>query len=1101
VPARATPLLLALLCLALPAATSAAPDAAAQPEGARIPLALTISGGVSLGSYEAGLVWSFVRAMKAARRSGRNVDLASVTGASAGSINALLAAALWCEDEQEERDLSVEHNLFHETWLPVGVDELLPDEPQKYQRGDGLLSGLPLERQLASLQALLFGNGARKLRPGCLVPLGFTVTRSEPEEREVSGLRARAQRFAVPLVFEVTWDGRPRISVAQLPADRPSAASSLFLGLQAEGGTGLPVVSGPQLFNGILASGAFPFAFRPRELCDCALVCAAQDRVFGGSCPGPSVDRPLQGLTCATVLPAQQRMLCKHSYVDGGIFDNAPVGLGIDLAEWVKGAGPLQPTTYLMFDPDFRRFTPPEPGEAVSSHTGLAGPLSLLANLVATARSTELSSAVRADGWNRTTRRTLAAGARLNQGFTELREEVVRVATGGGMPESRLAMPLLRHPERERIGRVLLRCLAEMKRSRYQDPLLVSRCAGETMAAAAPEQEGTPAQRLTPDEVFELARHMAAIISAGGESQARPMSALIDAKAPLEQRLRALEVFRDGATLVGLAFRFVDGEIEDLVRARLPEASLRAFRRDLLETVRASTRVARASDAMVRVTGASVLAEELPEEGKRVAALLLAGELGEPIDGPAMRALADVQNPRSARLDQLIALGPKLRTLMRKTEEVARLADQLSEGDGNERQLVVSRRFAPLASSLLGAFGGFLDRPLRETDYLIGVYDTARAFATYRCQTHSPYEAATQAVFKDEDPLELELREPQTWRCIAAQLEASVLQLGLDRSPRARHVIGRLFALELLAALDDEQVVRTLRQGPEFAWLEPWERELPGDAVAQTLSALTAKRLPCSALSAAPHCLGDPSFDELVESLQQAGYRPVSKAMATALADREAWMSGLVRKLSDRSASIELENAARAGERPGEGLLLGVGAGELWSRRALQMRETPRLVIDPSSIPGRPLPGTVSGGLLLGHLVPYRVSLDVAKGGIALSWLEPQLRLTPWFSVQSITDVIDIDGNGRFGASFGALPTFTALGASLSGGLRWTTRLDTQPKLPGWVVRLALAQERLSIALGMRTLEPAERAWSVTLSISDLNGLGYWLSPFTAGEE
>ena len=66
--------------------------------------ALTISGGVSLGSYEAGLNWAVVRFLRLREREfndprallpSRRPNLVAVTGASAGSINALLAAVLW----------------------------------------------------------------------------------------------------------------------------------------------------------------------------------------------------------------------------------------------------------------------------------------------------------------------------------------------------------------------------------------------------------------------------------------------------------------------------------------------------------------------------------------------------------------------------------------------------------------------------------------------------------------------------------------------------------------------------------------------------------------------------------------------------------------------------------------------------------------------------------------------------------------------------------------------------------------------------------------------------------------------------------------------
>ena len=156
-------------------------------------LALTISGGVSLGNYEAGLTWAVTQYL---RRSPGQLELAAVTGASAGSVNALLAAAVSCEDPSETRDDDPAHNLFHDTWTPVGLEALLPESAQRSD--DGLLTAAPLEGALERIFAALLGGG-RRFRPGCSVPFGLSLTRDTPEEREVSGLRARTQRFLVSL--------------------------------------------------------------------------------------------------------------------------------------------------------------------------------------------------------------------------------------------------------------------------------------------------------------------------------------------------------------------------------------------------------------------------------------------------------------------------------------------------------------------------------------------------------------------------------------------------------------------------------------------------------------------------------------------------------------------------------------------------------------------------------------------------------------------------------------------------------------------------------------------------------------------------------------
>ena len=61
---------------------------------------MIISGGVSLGAYEAGYNWAMIKMLSKIRdEHGRLVEpvLSSVAGASAGSINALLSAMYWCQ--------------------------------------------------------------------------------------------------------------------------------------------------------------------------------------------------------------------------------------------------------------------------------------------------------------------------------------------------------------------------------------------------------------------------------------------------------------------------------------------------------------------------------------------------------------------------------------------------------------------------------------------------------------------------------------------------------------------------------------------------------------------------------------------------------------------------------------------------------------------------------------------------------------------------------------------------------------------------------------------------------------------------------------------
>src|SRR3954469_12769020 len=112
-PRRAT--LLAALLLLASAARSAPP-----------PASITISGGVSLGSYEAGLVYYVVEAM---RLNPAAATPRIVTGASAGSVNGFMTILQSCGAAVPDPTRS----LFWNAWIPLGLEKLhvKGQEPQK----------------------------------------------------------------------------------------------------------------------------------------------------------------------------------------------------------------------------------------------------------------------------------------------------------------------------------------------------------------------------------------------------------------------------------------------------------------------------------------------------------------------------------------------------------------------------------------------------------------------------------------------------------------------------------------------------------------------------------------------------------------------------------------------------------------------------------------------------------------------------------------------------------------------------------------------------------------------------------------------------------
>ena len=1059
---------------------------AASPSPSRGRVALTISGGVSLGNYEAGLTWAVIRYLRVAAN---RTELAAVTGASAGATNAFLAAAMWCEDESVDSDPDA--NLFHDLWAPVGLEDLLPERSSAFTAGDGLLSSIPLEESLGRLRAGLERSGVR-FRPGCTVPVGFTVTRDRPQDRQVSGLRAGTQRFVVPWRFEVDATGKPSVLRNPLSSARESADAQLFLGESAGG----PGIGFEQASEALLASGAFPFAFRSRELCDCAASCPEENVVRDGICEGPGASAHIGGLSCDSFLPSGSRQLCRRRYIDGGVFDNAPVGLAVELAEQANPRPrPFVPTTFIVVDPDHRRLAP---GTSQKSAATLTTPVELVTNLIATARESELGRAIRDARWQNTTQSTLADSAELQAEAGAVQEEMARVAgasdESGGPHEE-----LFRSPRREALGRFLLRCAAGLRLAVERRIELKT---GQFEECAAPLRDGNAGRnerdlsRLSPREVIDLAANLAAVLVASGARGDQVLSEFEAPSSPVDRQLRLLAVLHDVSTILIASYRFLIGEIAGIEGSDLDETDLLRLRRDLLGVAREGGRLFRATSGMLRVLISATLLEEEQQDDSRgtfaQARKSVDAGLDPGMESPALRAAA-ASSPRIARL---IALAPRLRALSLRASSVAAQAVQLSAGDSNERRLVVSRRFSPLGGGQLLNFSGFLDRTLRDLDFYVGVYDAAMQLATRDCAIQGPYATAPRPapVYRADAPLELDLSSDDTQRCVGGAMRAFVDDLQLRRSLRSTFVIAALARLEVAANLGSKRAAIRLLQEPAWNWLgDP--RLSEGDQLGRALAALTMRRLPCGTGAKEPLCLADPTFDEFLDGLRLWEYEPHDASLREALSDHDLWIADLTGKLIDRAGAAELDSAERLHRPVPDVLLTGVRLGQLWARRARSLSNAPAMDLDPSTIPAPSRAGTQRGFAIAAHLVPYRVSLDVLHGGIALSWVEPALRLSRWFAIESIVDAVDFQGSGAISSTLGLLPTLRIGDVTLGAGASWNLRWDGGPvKLPGLAGRLSWLQERLAVSGGIRSLSEGRREGFVMLSVSDLNGLAYWLA-------
>ncbi|MEM7705662.1 MAG: patatin-like phospholipase family protein [Pseudomonadota bacterium] len=398
-----------------------------------VPFVFASSGGVSLGSYQAGVNWGVIRYLKTRRRDAsgevRIPDLRAATGASAGSINTLFTAVAWCLDDSEQVDEASKYNarfsvaasdyqtqrlvsneltdnLFFQTWREVDIDDLAPAVPPQgetqlnYASTDGLFSRAALERAFDGLERVI-KNG--RFRAGCEMPIAFTVTRVQPLALRRAGVNLENSRFLVAMrvVTEVVTDaaGKQKVKLrfksdvttqdAAISLSDPNLGNLIMLPAQNSNDD----LELEQVKEALFASSAFPVAFSPWELEYCE--------------PQPA-QKAADGCPDGYALQTEQR------FVDGGVFDNIPLGAARALAEpraddvytkdQYSNAG--RRFSYVYVDPDVRR--PPEDEESIDDNdhperNDLQTQLKFLGGAFSSARNYELYNTLRGGDWSRQT--------------------------------------------------------------------------------------------------------------------------------------------------------------------------------------------------------------------------------------------------------------------------------------------------------------------------------------------------------------------------------------------------------------------------------------------------------------------------------------------------------------------------------------------------------------------------------------------------------------------------------------------------------------------------------------------------------------------------
>lgn len=246
-----------------------------------IPIVLSASGGISAGSYQGGASYAIIEFLRRQRNPayrarfempGKRYYLASAAGASAGNINALLGTLSWCARDakfgtQRADTIPAEESLYWQTWVNLGIGQLLPTDPAKDRAGTDPAVFDRRFTRVVTLPALKAFTAEATPVVGCSIPVGLTLTKLIPYDYEVAkGLYAKAQRMAT--VFTIRAAG-PRIvfdTVTDIVRKRGSLGTVILLPELYDRSAG-DSTRWAAIFNAVTASSAFPVAFGTQQVC------------------------------------------------------------------------------------------------------------------------------------------------------------------------------------------------------------------------------------------------------------------------------------------------------------------------------------------------------------------------------------------------------------------------------------------------------------------------------------------------------------------------------------------------------------------------------------------------------------------------------------------------------------------------------------------------------------------------------------------------------------------------------------------------------------------------------------------------------------------
>ncbi len=449
--------------------------------------------------------------------------------------------------------------------------------------------------------------------------------------------------------------------------------------------------------------------------------------------------------------------------------------------------------------------------------------------------------------------------------------------------------------------------------------------------------------------------------------------------------------------------------------------------------------------------------------------------IDNPETGPRIACEIDVKRFRDR-------LGESLMTIMERAQiDERRLYVAISrsrQSIDNDRALRVSSRGAPITGTLLSDFGSFLDYKFREYDYYVGVFDAVATVTRQLCSLQYP---------SRQQPKEYN-------QCVGSLGRQLYDALDFSSDARGRYVFARLaereFAKDALFG---------------FSYLPP----PPADRDMQIIHDALAK-----ALDAGEQIADDDeniffTEDTFFAYLNTENFAPTRTAdggeplLTQIIADPERWPTELTRRVTARLVYLERQAAdIYAAREPDpdkrESSYTALMGTTAYFLRAATYKE-PTFTFSPSTAPE---------SWIWRYVIPYEIGWDFVEGDILATW-QPTLAL-------SEDDLLNVRASlGYAGGLFRSssnknrknylglgLGYIRRTGSTLISSVgitptwyhAWTRPDDGSQDSAGGDISVGFMKDRLRVGLGTRDIRNFNDQWFLTISVTDLPGMTYWLT-------